>query len=73
MSSQEVTVILGPGNSPSNWIANLQSALVRRKCLGHVFHNIPGEIKPALRPTVPEKTNLTVASTARRRKNFGTT
>ncbi|POS81725.1 hypothetical protein EPUL_006558, partial [Erysiphe pulchra] len=52
MASQEITVILGPGVSLSNWIANLQSALVRRKCLGNVFHNIPG-IKPALRPIEP--------------------
>lgn len=57
MSTHEITIILGPGISLSNWIASLQSALVRRKCLGHVFHNIQG-IKPVLRPTAPEKGDL---------------
>ncbi|POS81984.1 hypothetical protein EPUL_006685, partial [Erysiphe pulchra] len=57
MSTHEITVILGPGISLSNWIASLQSSLVRRKCLGHVFHNIQG-IKPVLRPIAPEKGDL---------------
>lgn len=54
MSSDEQVVILGPGVGLSNWIANIQSALVRRKCLGHVFHNVPG-IKPAKCPEMPKK------------------
>ncbi|KAI0990905.1 hypothetical protein K3495_g17282, partial [Podosphaera aphanis] len=69
MSTQEVTVILGPGVSLSTWIANLQSALVRRRCLGHVFHNIPG-IKPAMRPTAPEKGTLTDAEYSTKMKEF---
>ncbi|KAI1005468.1 hypothetical protein K3495_g2749 [Podosphaera aphanis] len=48
-------VILGSGVSISQWITNLQSVLVQKHCLGHVFHNIP-LIKPVFSPEEPTMT-----------------
>ena len=42
MSIEESKVVLSHGVSLFKWIANLQSALVRRRCIGHVFHDIEG-------------------------------
>lgn len=57
MSENDSKVILGQGVSLYKWIADLQSALVRRRCIGHVFHDIHG-IKAIVCPTTPEKAHL---------------
>ncbi|POS82653.1 hypothetical protein EPUL_006608, partial [Erysiphe pulchra] len=54
MSDTESKVVLGQGVSLYKWIADLQSALVRRRCIGHVFHDING-IKAIVAPKLPEK------------------
>lgn len=52
MSENESKVVLGQGVSLYKWIADLQSALVRRRCIGHVFHDING-IKAVVSPIMP--------------------
>ncbi|POS82601.1 hypothetical protein EPUL_006688, partial [Erysiphe pulchra] len=46
---QECRVILAPGISFARWKADLQDALSKRNCLGHIFHNLHG-IPPATMP-----------------------
>ncbi|KAI0997360.1 hypothetical protein K3495_g10822 [Podosphaera aphanis] len=55
-STDSTTLVLGSGVGRSQWITNLQSALVQKRCLGHVFHNIP-LIKPAICPEEPRMTS----------------
>lgn len=52
MSENESKVVLGQGVSLYKWIADLQSALVRRRCIGYIFQDING-IKPVVCPTMP--------------------
>ena len=54
MSEADSKVVLGHGVSLYKWIADLQSALVRRRCIGHVFHDING-IKPVRCPVMPDR------------------
>ncbi|KHJ36168.1 hypothetical protein EV44_g3194 [Erysiphe necator] len=54
MSDNEGKVALGQRVSLYKWIADLQSALARRHCTGHVFHDING-IKAIIAPTLPER------------------
>ncbi|RKF57133.1 hypothetical protein OnM2_076065, partial [Erysiphe neolycopersici] len=46
---QDNRVILAPGVSFARWKADLQDALSRRNCVGHIFHNMHG-IPPAVMP-----------------------
>lgn len=63
MSENDTKVILGQGVSLFKWIADLQSALVRTRCIGHVFHNIHG-IKAVVCPVTPEKGSLSTEAYA---------
>ncbi|POS85450.1 hypothetical protein EPUL_002011, partial [Erysiphe pulchra] len=54
ISENDSKVVLGQGVSLYKWIADLQSALVRRRCIGHVFHDIHG-IKAIVCPVTPVK------------------
>lgn len=52
MGRDDNVVVLGLGTCFTRWKANVQAALVKRKCLGHIFHDIKG-IKPPNRPLAP--------------------
>lgn len=52
--TKESAIILTPGVSFADWESDLQAALIKKNRLAYVFHDI-AEIKPALRPKVPEK------------------
>ncbi|KAI0992006.1 hypothetical protein K3495_g16180, partial [Podosphaera aphanis] len=52
MGKDDSVVILGSGTSFTRWESNVQAALVKKKCLGHVFHDIEG-IRPVTRPIAP--------------------
>lgn len=55
---QEYRVILAPGTSFVRWKADLQGALSKRNCLGHIFHNLHG-IPPATMPQpVPQRNEI---------------
>lgn len=56
MSFEENKVVLSHGVSLFKWIADLQSALVRRHCIGHVFHDIEG-IPAIVSPIKPVRGN----------------
>lgn len=56
MSIEETKVVLSQGVSLFKWIADLQSALVRRRCIGHVFHDIEG-IPAVVCPLEPKRGN----------------
>ena len=64
MSEADSKVVLGHGVSLYKWIADLQSALVRRRCIGHVFHDING-IKPVRCPVMPDRGNSSPEEYAR--------
>ncbi|POS85053.1 hypothetical protein EPUL_003148 [Erysiphe pulchra] len=49
MGREENLVILGAGISFTCWVTNIQAALLKKKCLDHVFHDIEG-IKSVTRP-----------------------
>lgn len=52
MPAKKLIEVLGQGFSLYKWIADLQSALVRRRRIGHVFHDIY-RIKQIVSPAEP--------------------
>ncbi|POS87259.1 hypothetical protein EPUL_002152, partial [Erysiphe pulchra] len=57
MSENDTKVILGRGDSLYKCVPDVQSALVRRRCIGHVFHDIHG-IKAIVYPVTPVKSSF---------------
>ena len=56
--NNESMIILGTGANFVEWETDLQTELVKRGRLGHVFHDIDG-IPPAIRPIAPKWTSGT--------------
>ena len=52
--NNESMIILGTEANFVEWETDLQTELVKRGRLGHVFHDIVG-IPPAIMPTAPER------------------
>ncbi|KAI1007406.1 hypothetical protein K3495_g816 [Podosphaera aphanis] len=52
MGKDDNVVILDSGTSFTRRESNIQAALVKKKCLGHVFHDIEG-IRPITRLIAP--------------------
>ncbi|POS85592.1 hypothetical protein EPUL_002819 [Erysiphe pulchra] len=63
ISDNDSKVTLGQGVSLHKWIADLQSALVRKRCIGHVFHDIH-KIKAIVTPVISEKGSFSIEAYA---------